>query len=206
MAKSRHKVESQDSTTSEESDLHKEHEYTAALNDLNDIGAMDIKATSEKGRTARNCRKDKKKKMKDTKKDYFDLTIDDCDSDVSEVTVEGFDCFESFETAYHFPSNEGSESVTLPQDPSYCDAKGDEVHGKVHQRVVGKLLLRRAMSQCGRRKQSLKDYSNADCSMDSLIDSSWRDHLKVLDDWKQFTKQLSGRGIGSVLEANYEKS
>jgi hypothetical protein len=196
MAKSRQKIESQDSITSEESDLHKEHEYTAVLNDLNDTGVKDVKGTSEKRRKARNCRKDKKKKMNDTKTDYFDLTIDDCDSDVSELTVEGFDYFENFETAYDCSSNEGSESPKLPQDASYYDAKGDAVQ----------LLSRKAMSRCGSGKRCLKDFSNADCSVDSLIDSSWRDHLKVLDDWRQFTKQLSGRRIGSVLEANHEKS
>lgn len=205
-AKSRQKIESQDSTTSEESDLHKEHEYTAVLNDLNDTGVVDVKGTSEKRRKARNCRKDKKKKMNDTKTDYFDLTIDDCDSDVSELTVEGFDNFENFETAYDCSSNEGSESPKLPQDTSYCDAKGDAVQRQVHHRALEKLLSRQDVSRCGSGKQFLKDYSNADCSLDSLIDSSWRDHLKVLDDWRQFTKQLSGRRIGSVLEANYEKS
>jgi hypothetical protein len=202
MAKSRRKVDSQDSTTSEETDL--QNEYIAVLNDRSDKDTMNIKASSEKRRKSRNCRKDNKKKMNhdNTKKDYFDLIIDDCDSDVSEITVEGFDYYENFESVYDCSSNEVSKSAMLPQDADYFDAKEDAIPKELFQRGIEKTLSRRTISQYGRSKEFLQDYSNTDCNVDSLINSSWREHLKVIDDWKQFTKQLSSRRIDSVLEAN----
>jgi hypothetical protein len=194
MGKSRHKIESQDSTTSEESDLHKEFQNTAVLNDLKEIGILDIKPASEKRRRNRYCCKDKKKKInpESPRKDYFDLTIDDFESDISELTVESFDYFENFEANYDFAHDETSKSVELVQVTNYDDMR-NTVFPEVHQRGFS----RQIMSRCERNRQIFQDSLNAECTVDSLIYSSWQEHLKLLDDWKQFTKQLSNHKIGS---------
>jgi hypothetical protein len=195
ITKSCHKVESQNSTTSEESDLHKEFEYSALLNDLQEISILHIKPASEKRRRNQYRYNDEKKKInpESPKKDYFDLIIDDCESDISELTLESFDYFENFEANYDFAINEINESVKLVPDAKYDNTRNTVVPAEVPERRFS----RRIMSRCGRNRQFFQDSLSAEFSVDSLIDSSWQEHLKVLDDWKQFTKQLSNRKIGS---------